>query len=117
MVYFALCQSLLLYGIILVWENRHEIILRRLCYKNYFKDASKIWHSGLYDEFKVLNLRQLLILNLCINLYKMNCTNLYPTRIFNRTNIILPRFKTELYSRHAQSFGQRMAIKYRYNYD
>ena len=76
---------------------------------------------ALYDEFNVLNFKQLFLLNACIHLYKINCTNfnlhLYPRRISNRTNIILPRFTTELYSRHAQIVGLRMGNKYRFNYD
>ena len=126
MVYFSLCQSLLLYGI-LVWGNTSEFILRGLSVaqniviKIILKKHPRFATLALYDEFRVLNLKQLFLLNACIHLYRINCTNYnlhyYPTRISSRTNIILPRIKTELYSRHAQIVGLRMAIKYRYNYD
>ena len=68
-------------------------------------------HYNTYDEFTVLNLRQLFLLNG----YIRNCSNYnlhrYPTRMSNRTNIILPRVKT------AQIVGLKMAIKYGFNYD
>ena len=113
MVYFSLSQSLLLYGI-LAWGNAADYFAKNIVIKIILRKHPRYDTLALYEEFNVLNLRHYA----CVHLYKLDCTNqnlhMYPTRISN-TKIILTRFMADLYLRHAQIVGLRMAIKYRFN--